>query len=89
MNYPVDANGRPRHTHFLDRGNRRFLQTTNHAWRKKKRAQLRTLEKAAWEYLTGSAYTPFSGLQAPKTPMGLLDLIRHMRKQLSTENWGR
>jgi len=85
----MDKNFKPLHTHFLNAGNRKFIGHTNHEWRKMKRAELLKLEKAAYKFINGSDFTPFSALHAPTTPMNLLDLIRHMKDQLSVTNWGK
>jgi hypothetical protein len=77
-------------TYYLNNGEKRFLNVkTDHDWRKKKRRELRAVEKAAQTLLLASAFTPMSALCRPETPMSLLELIQHMRKKYSVKGWGR
>lgn len=47
-----------------------------------KRSQLAAVEKAADEFLRGSAYTPVDGIK-------LLEMVRSMRELCSVRRWGR
>ena len=76
--------------YYLNEGEKKFLKVkSDHAWRKKKRRELRRVEEAAQTLLLASAFTPMSALAKPETPMSLLELIQHMRKKYSVKEWGR
>lgn len=69
----------------LDAETKRLLGVaTDHEWRKKKRAQVRKLELAAWEFLTCAAYSP-----ATVESMRILDLVREAKRKLSVDHWGK
>ena len=77
-------------TYYLNRGEKQLLKVkSDHEWRKKKRRELRDVEKAVEKALFGSSFTPMSVMDTPETSMSLLDLVKHMRKKYSVEEWGR